>query len=102
MIRDTRRHRRPYLGRIEFNERRIRRWIRNHRGFASKEFLEGEVRYRTWIPIRNRRNCYRVFTDVVEGGKKITRVVIHITHYPNGDANHPYQYVYIEHAHVLD
>lgn len=102
MIRDTRRYRRPYLGRIEFNERRIRRWIRNHRSFASKEFLEGAVRYHVseWIPMRNRRNWYRIFTDVVERGIKIARVVIHFAHYPNGDKHHSYEYVYIDHAHA--
>lgn len=101
MYRVTRTRRRTYLGRIEFNEKRIRRWIKYHRGFANKEFLEGQVRYGEWIPRRNKRNCYRIFTSVAEGGYKIARVVIHIIHYPHGDASHSYQYVYIDHAHVL-
>lgn len=87
-----------YSGRIEY-DRRVKRWIREHRSFASKEWLNGQVRYGLWE--RRVNNRFDILVVVIEGGVKRLRVVIRIRYFPNGSRNFPYRHVFVEHAHVL-
>jgi len=82
---------RCYLGPIEFDHQPIR-WIREHRSFASREWLEGQVRYGKWISEHGKPNHFRIYTIVYEGKKPIT-VLIKIKWQP--------QKVLVYHAHVV-
>ena len=82
---------RCYLGPIEFDHQPIR-WIREHRSFASREWLEGQVRYGKWISEHGKPNHFRIYTIVYEGKKPIT-VLIKIKWQP--------QKVLVYHAYVV-
>jgi hypothetical protein len=63
-----------------------------HRRFASKEWLEGQVRYGEWIKERNRPNHYQIYATVYDGITPIT-VLIKIERYSS--------HVLVYHSHVL-
>ena len=88
-----------YSGRVEFNHPKIDRWIREHRSFASRDWLRSQVIFGKWIYERGRRGRFHILAEVGEGRKTI-KVLIRCIHYPNGNPNYPYNHVYVEHAHV--
>jgi len=95
------RGKRIYLGRIVLGDQ-PKRWIRLKKSFASKDWLEGQVRYGLWERVeRRRRGRYDIYVHVIEAGVKQITVVIKITHYPNGRAQYPFDHVFVFRAHVL-
>ena len=79
-----------------------KRWIKRHKSFASKDWLEGQVRFGLWERVERRRSGrYDIYAHVGEGGVKRITVVIKITHYPNGRATYPFDHVFVFHSHVL-
>ena len=69
-----------------------RTWISKHRGFASTEWVESQVRYGEWMPDRSGKEQFLIFATVLEGIKPLTVLLkIRIL-----DA-----YVLVYHAHVL-
>lgn len=62
--------RRIYFGEIELGPQ-PQTWIRKH-SFASKEFVEGQVKYGEWEKDDNRPNCYIIYAITTEGIKDVT------------------------------
>lgn len=110
MIR-VRPHRRYYAHPIIFEQPKIDNWIKNH-SYASRDWIDGNVRYRLWGRKRkckcNRRdalarhihNHFQIYPEVVIGAKR-KRVVIKFIHYPNGNPSYRYNHIYVYHAHDL-
>ncbi len=82
---------RCYLGPIKLGSQPVR-WIREHRSFASREWIEGQVRYGEWISEHGKPNHFQIHAIVYEGTKPIT-VLIKIKWQP--------QQVLVYHAHVV-
>jgi hypothetical protein len=60
------RPRRKYSGPIEIDEWILRYWIPRHASFASKTWIEQEVRWREW-KWKRKSNRFMVFTQTGEG-----------------------------------
>jgi len=67
-------------------------WIRKHRSFASREWLESQVRYGQWIRELDKQNYYRIYVNVIERIKPI-KILIKIEHRRT--------HVLVCHTHVL-
>lgn len=91
--------RRIYLGRIVLGVQ-PKRWIREHKSFASKDWLESQVRYGLWERAERRRRRYDIIAHVGEGGIKRISVLIKITHYPNGRSTYLFDHVFVFRTHV--
>lgn len=84
-------YRRVYTGPIILDSQ-PNNWIRKHRSFASREWLQSQVRYGEWTATQNKPNHYRIYATVIEGRKQI-KVLIQIRHCET--------HVLVYHAHVL-
>jgi hypothetical protein len=82
---------RCYLDPVELGPQPLR-WIREHRSFASREWIEGQVRYGEWVSEYGKPNHFRIYTIVYEGAKPIT-VLIKI--------KFQVQQVIVYHVHVM-
>ena len=56
----------PYIGRIELDTWILDTWIPQHASFATRRWVEQEVRYRSRIRIGT-TNHYKVYTQTGEG-----------------------------------
>jgi len=86
---------RRYSGRIVLGSQ-PRNWIKYHRSFASNDWFRSQVAFGKWIRERNQPNKFRIYAEVFEG-----RVLIEITHCPQGNINCPDDHVYVRHAHLV-
>ncbi|MCL4429114.1 MAG: hypothetical protein M1167_00015 [Chloroflexi bacterium] len=73
-------------------DRQPRTWIAKHRGFASIEWMESQVRYGEWVPDRADKQQSLVYATVLEGIKPLT-ILIKIRLVDT--------YALVYHAHVL-
>jgi len=81
---------RIYDGPIEFGSQ-PRTWISKHKGFASREWIESQIRYGEWIQERAEQQ-FSIYATIIEGRKPLTiliKIRILDTH------------VLVYHAHVL-
>lgn len=83
--------RRIYFGSVILDSQPLN-WIKYHRSFASREWVEGQVRYGKWIRERDKRNHYLIYVDVIEKIEPI-KVLIKI--------RYARTHVLVYHAHVL-
>ena len=82
---------RIYLGEIELGTQPYT-WVSKHRGFASAEWIESQVRYGEWIPDRSGKKQFLIYATVLEGIKPLT-VLLKVRMLDT--------YVLVYHAHVL-
>lgn len=59
---------RCYLGPIKLGSQPVR-WIREHRSFASREWIEGQVIYGEWISEHGKPNHFQIHAIVYERDK---------------------------------
>lgn len=87
-----------YSGRIKIGPD-LWQWINHpaHRRFASKEWVKGQIRWRTWRKEEG-KNRYYIPVHDVEGGKLVK---IFFTHYPDGTLECPFDHIYANHAHLF-
>lgn len=64
-----------YLGPIDYDPQPLN-WIKRHQSFASKEWVDGQVRYGLWTQDPTTRNRYTIRGDVSEGMKSITVEIV--------------------------
>lgn len=83
--------RRIYFGPIILSSQ-PRNWIRRKKSFASREWIESQVRYGEWIRERNKPNQYLIYAEVIERTEPI-KVLIKIKKEPD--------HVLVYHAHVV-
>jgi len=62
--------RRLYSGYIEFEEK-IFTWINKHKGIATKEWFESQVRYGEWKELPNQPLCFLITATQFEGRKNV-------------------------------
>ena len=67
---------RIYKGLIELDAQPLT-WIKKHRSFASREWIESQVRYGAWMENGRAQDCFIIVTDIPEG-RKILEVSIQI------------------------
>lgn len=82
---------RIYDGQIEFGSQ-PRTWISKHKSFASREWMESQIRYGEWIREKPDKPQFSIYATVIEGIKPLT-ILIKIRLF---DAH-----VLVYHAHVL-
>lgn len=98
--------RRYYAHPIILEQPKMDNWIKNH-GYASRDWIESNVRYGFWgrkrkckCDRRSIHNHFQIYPEVIIGDKR-KRVVIKFIHYLNGNPSYPYNHVYVYHAHDL-
>jgi hypothetical protein len=67
-------------------------WISKHRGFANREWIEGQIRYGQWINEKSNPNQFRIYATNIDGIKPLT-IIIKIREYET--------HVLVYHVHVL-
>jgi len=82
---------RRYFGQIILGPQPIN-WIRKHRSFASREWLESQVRYGQWTREPDKRDHYRIYVNIIERIKPI-KILIKIEHRGT--------HILVYHTHVL-
>ena len=90
---------RIYLGRIVLGDQ-PKRWIKKKKSFASKNWLEGQIRYGLWERVERKRRRYDINVHIIEAGTKQIPILIKFTHYPNGRATYPFDHVFVFRTHV--
>lgn len=98
MLRSQPRQKR-YSGRIIL-ESQPKNWIRQHRSFAFREWINSQIEFGTWIKESNKPGKYLIYPIVGEGRKKLA-ILIKITHYPQGSSRYPFDHVKVNHTHIL-
>ena len=82
---------RIYDGQIELDSQ-PRTWISKHKSFASREWMESQIRYGEWIQERSGQPQFLIYATNIEGIKPLT-ILIKIRFFDT--------YVTVYHAHVL-
>jgi hypothetical protein len=83
-------HRRLYGGPID-HDSQPRKWMKTH-NFASRDWIESQVRYGKWIKDRNSQNGFLIYATNIDGTKTVT-VLIKITFFET--------HVLVYHIHLL-
>ncbi|MGD0203200.1 MAG: hypothetical protein ABSC20_04760 [Candidatus Bathyarchaeia archaeon] len=82
---------RIFTGQIELGPQ-VRTWIAKHRSFASREWVESQIRYNEWIPDKSDKSRFLIYTKDTIGIKPLT-ILIKIRVFSTR--------VFVYHAHVL-
>ena len=59
---------RIYTGQIELGPQ-PRTWIKKHRSFASRDWIESQIRYGEWTKERNEQSSFLVYATNIDGIK---------------------------------
>mgnify|MGYP005852955723 CR=1 FL=1 len=62
---------RIYTGQIELGPQ-PRTWIKKHRSFASRDWIESQIRYGEWTKERNKQSSFLIYATNVDGIKPVT------------------------------
>ncbi len=63
-----------YDGPVDFDSQPLN-WIRKHQSFASREWVESQVRYGEWAPDKNKKQCFLIYAINFEGIKTVTILI---------------------------
>ena len=62
---------RIYNGPIDLDSQ-PRTWIAKHRSFASREWIESQIRYGEWIDDRHERSMFLIYATNIDGIRPLT------------------------------